>query len=97
MRNNSAIVVLCAALGGCASTSAEITPAYVSPVIYQGYTCQQLALEARAVSQGPRPCRACRTVSAQKINGRRRLRLWFSGPRHSLLEETSKPQPNWLR
>jgi hypothetical protein len=44
------IVVLGTALGGCASSSADITPAYVSPVAYQGYTCQQLALEAQAVS-----------------------------------------------
>lgn len=41
---------LCAALAGCASSSADITPAYVSPVAYQGYTCQQLAQEAQAVS-----------------------------------------------
>src|ERR1700726_4757056 len=44
------IVALGAALGGCASSSAEITPAYVSPVIYQQYDCQQLAMEAQAVS-----------------------------------------------
>jgi hypothetical protein len=44
------IVLLCAALGGCASSSADITPAYVSPVMYQSYTCQQLALEAQGVS-----------------------------------------------
>jgi hypothetical protein len=44
------IVALGAALGGCASSSSEITPAYVSPVMYQAYTCQQLALEAQAVS-----------------------------------------------
>jgi hypothetical protein len=43
-------VVLGTALGGCASSSSDITPAYVSPVAYQGYTCQQLALEAQAVS-----------------------------------------------
>jgi hypothetical protein len=45
------IVALGAALGGCASSSAEITPAYISPVMYQSYTCQQLAQEAQAVSQ----------------------------------------------
>ena len=39
------IVALGAALGGCASSAADITPAYVSPVQYQSYTCQQLALE----------------------------------------------------
>jgi hypothetical protein len=44
------IVALGAALGGCASSSADITPAYVSPVMYQAYTCQQLAQEAQAVS-----------------------------------------------
>ena len=47
---NLGIVALGAALAGCASSSADITPAYVSPVAYQSYTCQQLALEAQAVS-----------------------------------------------
>jgi len=47
---NMGIVVLGAALCGCASSSAEITPAYISAVIYQSYSCQQLALEAQAVS-----------------------------------------------
>jgi hypothetical protein len=44
------LAALSAALAGCASSSADITPAYVSPVLYQGYTCQQLAQEAQAVS-----------------------------------------------
>jgi hypothetical protein len=44
------IVALSVALGGCASSSSEIAPAYVSPVVYQAYTCQQLAQEAQAVS-----------------------------------------------
>jgi hypothetical protein len=44
------IVALGAALGGCASSSAEITPAYISPVAYQNYTCKQLALEAQSLS-----------------------------------------------
>jgi hypothetical protein len=37
-------------LAGCASSAADITPAYVSPVTYQSYTCQQLGMEAQAVS-----------------------------------------------
>ena len=37
-------------LGGCASSASDIAPAYVSPVAYQSYTCQQLALEAQAIS-----------------------------------------------
>ena len=47
---NLGIVVLCTALVGCASSSSDITPAYVSPVMYQAYTCPQLAQEAQAVS-----------------------------------------------
>lgn len=47
---NLGIVALCAALVGCASSSADVAPAYVWPVAYQSYTCQQLALEAQAVS-----------------------------------------------
>jgi hypothetical protein len=38
------------ALAGCASKSAEITPAYVSPVPYTNFNCQQLALEAQSIS-----------------------------------------------
>jgi hypothetical protein len=38
-------------LAGCASSSADVTPAYVSPVMYQSYSCQQLAQEAQAVSE----------------------------------------------
>jgi len=45
------VLALGAALGGCASSSTDIVPAYVSPVAYQSYTCQQLALEVQGVSQ----------------------------------------------
>jgi hypothetical protein len=44
------IVALGAALGGCASSAADITPTYVSPVTYQSFTCPQLGLEAQAIS-----------------------------------------------
>ena len=37
-------------LVGCASKSSEIVPAYVSPLMYQSFTCQQLAAEATRVS-----------------------------------------------
>lgn len=40
-----------AVVAGCASSSSEIAPAYVSPVAYQSFTCQQLAQEVQAVSQ----------------------------------------------
>jgi hypothetical protein len=38
------------ALGGCASSAADIKPAYVSPVTYQSFTCPQLGQEAQAIS-----------------------------------------------
>jgi hypothetical protein len=44
------VVVLCAALGDCASSAADITPTYVSPITYQSFTCQQLGLEAQSIS-----------------------------------------------
>ena len=47
---NLVVLALGGALAGCASTAAEITPTYVSPVQYQSYNCQQLSLEAQAVS-----------------------------------------------
>lgn len=47
---NFFIAACCAALVGCASSSADIAPTYVSPVMYQSYNCQQLALEAQGVS-----------------------------------------------
>jgi hypothetical protein len=38
------------ALCGCASKSNEVSAAYVSPIQYQNYTCQQLGMEAQALS-----------------------------------------------
>ncbi len=39
------------ALAGCATSPKDIAPAYVSPVLYQNLSCQQLAGEAARVSQ----------------------------------------------
>jgi len=43
-------LAVAAALGGCASSAKDIQAAYVSPVAYQGYTCDQLGAEAARVS-----------------------------------------------
>lgn len=41
----------CAAmLAACATKSNDIAPSYVSPVIYQNYTCEQLSIEAQTIS-----------------------------------------------
>lgn len=49
----------CIALGGCATASKDITAAYVSPMQYQSYDCQQLEgetqrIQARVVQLGGR-------------------------------------------
>jgi len=44
------IIAVALSLGGCATKSSEISAAYVSPIPYQSYTCQQLGMEAQAVS-----------------------------------------------
>jgi hypothetical protein len=50
MRIKGFAAIVAMTVAGCASRSSEITPAYISPVLYQGYSCQQLAQEAQAVS-----------------------------------------------
>jgi len=37
-------------VAGCASGADEIAPSYVSPVMYENFTCQQLAFEAQSIS-----------------------------------------------
>src|SRR6476619_711387 len=43
-------LVAASLLAACASKSSEVTSAYVSPIMYQSYNCQQLGMEAQAVS-----------------------------------------------
>jgi hypothetical protein len=45
-----AALMLSALVVGCASKSSEISPSYVSPIMYQNHNCQQLAAEAQGVS-----------------------------------------------
>lgn len=49
MRNPIFLLLFCI-LGGCASSAADVAPAYISPVTYQSFTCQQLGQEAQAIS-----------------------------------------------
>lgn len=50
MRENFSLALLTVCLAGCASSSNEITPSYVSPLQYQHLSCQQIAAEAERVS-----------------------------------------------
>jgi hypothetical protein len=49
-RAAAAVCVGAAALSACASSPKKIEAAYVSPVKYQTFTCDQLALERTAVA-----------------------------------------------
>jgi len=43
-------IITAFSLAGCASKSADVAPAYISPLTYQSFTCQQLTAEAQRVS-----------------------------------------------
>jgi hypothetical protein len=45
------LLAVAIALAGCASKASDIKPAYISPVGYQDYTCNQLQREAQSVSK----------------------------------------------
>ena len=60
------LLVALAALSGCATRSDSISASYVSPVMYQSYTCPQLREEAARIS-----AKAVAAMGAQdsKANG----------------------------
>lgn len=44
------VVVLALGFGGCAKQADQVAASYVSPMLYENYTCRQLAEEAQRVS-----------------------------------------------
>ncbi len=46
----AAAALATAAISACASSSSDIRASYISPLQYQGYTCQQISAEAERVS-----------------------------------------------
>lgn len=50
MKKLIAAVATTALVAGCATSPKDIAPVYVSPVLYQGLSCEQLAAEAARVS-----------------------------------------------
>jgi hypothetical protein len=60
MKKSTAVVtVLAFALSGCATSSKDVASAYVSPMQYQSYDCDQLAAESQRL-----------TVRVQQVGGR---------------------------
>ena len=43
------LLVTALMFAGCASKSSDIAPSYFSPVMYQNFTCQQIAQEAQNI------------------------------------------------
>jgi hypothetical protein len=64
-----------AALGGCASSSAEIAPAYISPDMYQQYTAPS-SLKRRRQSLSERGRYRAFKIRSARMTGWRPLRLW---------------------
>ena len=51
MRTNWAVVAVSTlVLVGCAKNADQVGPTYISPVLYEGYTCAQLGEEAQRVT-----------------------------------------------
>ncbi len=62
-----AVAALAAAgVSACASSSGDIRASYVSPLQYQGYTCQQISAEAARVSS--RAAEAAGVQDAKRTN-----------------------------
>jgi hypothetical protein len=47
----SVFAIVAVVLGGCASSSDQVTATYVSPMQYESWKCPQLAEEAQRISQ----------------------------------------------
>ncbi|MBC5768101.1 hypothetical protein [Ramlibacter albus] len=50
MKAVAAITAISVFLGGCATASKDVATAYVSPLQYQNYDCDQLAAESQRLS-----------------------------------------------
>ena len=68
------MVTLAMGLAGCASSSQNIQASYTSPIMYDQYSCQQLAEEARRIS-----ARAAQVAGVQDSNRSRDAALTTVG------------------
>ncbi|MBU6407750.1 MAG: hypothetical protein KGS44_11535 [Alphaproteobacteria bacterium] len=49
MKSIVALACLSLGLAGCASSPNNISPLYVSPMVYQGYSCEQISMELQRI------------------------------------------------
>ena len=66
MRTTTVALTMSVILAGCATSPSNVAPTYVSPVVYQNFSCQQLAEEAQRVSS-----RAAQASGVQQQNATR--------------------------
>jgi hypothetical protein len=50
LRKSIASTLILALLGGCASSTKDLAPSYISPLQYQSYSCRQIEDEMQSVS-----------------------------------------------
>lgn len=66
MRRELSALAACVVLSGCATSPKDIAPAYVSPILYQNLSCEQLAQEAARVSQAAAVANGAQSSQASK-------------------------------
>lgn len=66
MKKMLAATVAVSMLAGCATSPKDIAPAYVSPILYQGLSCDQLAQEAARVSSAAAQASGAQEAQASK-------------------------------
>jgi hypothetical protein len=66
MKLRTAALLVPLVVAGCATNPTDIAPAYVSPILYQNLTCDQLAMEAARVSQAAAAATGAQQQQASK-------------------------------
>lgn len=66
IRQCIAIAAVAALVSGCATSPKDIAPAYVSPILYQNLSCEQLQQEAARVSQAASVATGAQSNQASK-------------------------------
>ena len=73
-------LVLSVAIAGCASSPEQVGAAYVSPVAYQGMTCQALAQEKNRVATKLNEAHAAQSAAASGDSAKMAVALVLFAP-----------------
>lgn len=81
--HKGALPAMLLVLSGCASSSDEVTSAFVSPTRYEGLNCQQIASETELVSHRVRELSGAQDKKAERdmlVTGAAILVFWPAAP-----------------